>query len=243
MFTTTIMDYVPLFRNGSLQLSDVASLIKRVPFVIRSTNISSNLLGVNAQIVITKEIGSVSSEHSVFKCRVEFGNRFIPDCVVKLKKMNGALHFLSEIHALQMVSNYSMLNECIYESEMQNSIQVNNYILVHSEDKFGQKYCLWIEEYLPSFQKFLRWKTDSDLNRRLSLSNRNEIKELQLWMIENEYSPLVDPQGYYDRKTNTIILSDIETVESLSQKFKDVDSDSCLNYIESQSSSSNCTLC
>lgn len=188
--------------------------------------------GGRLTVVVTNSIRSASTEHIVWKCRVNCNGKTY-DFVCKLKKQDDAVYLLSRQHAESMFANFQTVGSVIDGFKLR-AIRVAKFFVCQVNHN-GQIYYIWFEEFLPGFRKFLMPNQPPHLStsQYLTLSVSLRVQQLQMIMLGIGESPLIDAQGAVlpNGIDNVLVLSDIETARSLS-KFTNIDEEECIRAIQ-----------
>ncbi len=173
----------------------------------------------------------------VFKILLTFENeQFV--AVLKLKRIGHNVFLMRKAHYENMQERHVVVDEiCNWSHHLRGSIRAANAWGARVRIPGGYGY-VWMEEFIPYFTKFLAYPNNRNINKRLTISSSPRVQELQQVMLDQRCSPLIDAQGGFGERPydgavdrSVLILSDIETAQSLASKFGDIDEEECMSYI------------
>lgn len=178
--------------------------------------------GALATLKFIRRVGEASSEHIAWKCDLEFPSGIV-EMVCKFKANNGKLCFLSERHVQTMKECFKTVASTTIPN-----LRVAEYVICEIPTT-SDVYYLWFEEFLPNFQKFLKYPNAFETSKKLAVSFSKRVRALQSKMLKSGKSPLIDAQGAIVE--GCLVLSDIETADTLS-RFSDISADECVKHIK-----------
>jgi len=204
---------------AAAELNDFAKSAK----LFQNTRYASKTITVNS----IQRVVEPTSEHVAWKCELHVDNHIL-NMVCKFKIVAGKLCLLSKRHAENMRTCFDLV--ALYAKKVA-ALRVAEHVICEVKRATGTYY-LWFEEFLPNFQKFLKYPTASSISLRLSVSSRRRIQWLQQKMLDDGKSPIFDAQGSIVE--GCLVLSDIETAATLS-RWDDIDADDCVRHIRQSS--------